>query len=320
MHWEKSGHVFAPGGKLPWMRTHAANPFAWKLDDSNYKVYFTCRDEWNRSHIGYVILDFDDNFKVLEVSSKPVLEPGNPGLFDDSGVMMGYLLPVDKKLYLYYLGWNLKVTVPWLNSVGLAISDDGGATFHKFSEAPVLDRSHEDPYSISYPSVMQEGAMYRMWYGSNLSWGKEQHEMKHVIKHAESPDGLRWVRDGRPVVPLKEEYEYALSKPFVMKINHYYIMWYSYRASSTASTYRIGWAFSDDGLVWQRKDESVGITVSPNGWDSEMVEYPTIVKHRDRYVMLYNGNGYGATGFGVAFQHATDLEPALAEFAVSKNT
>lgn len=294
------------------MKSHAGNPFAWRLDTSNFKVFFTCRDEWNRSHIGYAILDFDDNFKVLEVSSDPVVVPGDPGLFDDSGVMMGYLLPLQGRLYLYYLGWNLKVTVPWLNSVGLAISEDGGQTFQKYSRAPVLDRSHEDPYSVSYPSVMQEGNMLRMWYGSNLSWGKEQHQMKHVIKQAVSPDGIHWTRNGETVVALKSEHEYALSKPFVMKMGRHYIMWYSYRASQESGTYRIGWAFSENGSKWTRRDESVGISVSSDGWDSQMIEYPNIVKHRGRYIMLYNGNGYGQTGFGCALQDAARLENFIA--------
>ena len=44
----------------------------------------------------------------------------------------------------------------------------------------------------------------------------------------------------------------------------------------------------------------MGMDVSPNGWDSEMICYPYVFDHgRNRY-MLYNGNGYGKTGFGLA--------------------
>ena len=39
---------------------------------------------------------------------------GPLGAFDDSGTSMGSLVPVDGALWLYYLGWNLGVTVPWL--------------------------------------------------------------------------------------------------------------------------------------------------------------------------------------------------------------
>jgi hypothetical protein len=46
--------------------------------------------------------------------------------------------------------------------------------------------------------------------------------------------------------------------------------------------------------------ETAGIGLSTEGWDSEMIEYPFVFDHNgDRY-MLYNGNGYGKTGFGLA--------------------
>lgn len=300
MEWIKQGHVFVPDGNAGWMNSHAGNPFAMQVSDSLYKVFFTCRDAENRSHISWALVDFDNNFGVVEVAEKPVLEPGELGLFDDSGVMMGFLLPHEDKLYLYYLGWNLKVTVPWQNSIGLAISEDGGKTFKKYSKAPILDRNHHDPYSVSYPSIISRGDSYQMWYGSNLSWGSDQSEMKHVIKSASSNDAIQWDIHGRVAVNLKSEVEYALSKPFVILKDGIHYMWYSYRASIESDTYRIGIAVSSNGEDWERRDEMVGISTSDSGWDSEMIEYPWIGKHRDQYVMLYNGNGYGRTGFGAA--------------------
>jgi len=73
-------------------------------------------------------------------------------------------------------------------------------------------------------------------------------------------------------------------------------MWYSYRGTS----YRIGYAESDDGRAWRRQDGLAGIDVSADGWDSEMIEYPFVFLHRGQHFMLYNGNDYGRTGFGLA--------------------
>ena len=36
------------------------------------------------------------------------------------------------------------------------------------------------------------------------------------------------------------------------------------------------------------------------GGDSEMIEYPFVFDHDGQRFMLYNGNGYGRSGFGVA--------------------
>jgi hypothetical protein len=64
--------------------------------------------------------------------------------------------------------------------------------------------------------------------------------------------------------------------------------------------YRIGAALSDDGLNWTRLDESMGLNPSSSGWDSEMTCYPALFWHRERLWVAFNGNGYGATGFGLA--------------------
>lgn len=282
------------------MVSHAANPFAEQLSEHVFRIYFTCRDKDNRSFIGYVDVDFSDDFKVLFVSDKPVLSPGEPGIFDDSGVVMSQLLEVNGKKHLYYLAWNLKVTVPWLNTIGLAIWNDATQSFEKASRAPMMDRSDEDPFTISYPSILHDDGKYRMWYGSNLKWGKTQDEMNHVIKYAESNDGIHWHRTNQIHINLEHPNEYALSKPFVVKTDGLYQMWYSYRANGDITTYRIGYAESSDGNSWVRKDNMAGIDVSAEGWDSEMISYPCIVDYNGKRYMLYNGNGYGRTGFGVA--------------------
>lgn len=282
------------------MASHAANPFAEKLDGSLVRVYFTCRDKENKSYIAYADVDFADNFKVVKVADKPLLSPGEPGIFDDSGVVMSYLTNISGKKYLYYLAWNLKVTVPWLNTIGLAIWNEEKGIFEKYSRAPIMDRSDEDPFTISYPSILSENGIYRMWYGSNLKWGKIQDEMNHVIKYAESTDGIHWKRSNEIHVNLEHPNEYALSKPVVIKTGDLYQMWYCYRANGNITTYRIGYAESRDGFKWTRKDNEVGIDVSQEGWDSEMICYGYVFDYNGGRYMLYNGNGYGKTGFGIA--------------------
>jgi len=298
--WTKQGHIFKASGEFPWMQSHAANPFAIKLERDIYRIFFTVRDSFSRSFITYGDFDVSNNFELIKLSDKPVLEPGEPGLFDDSGVAVGYLIIIDNKLVLYYLGWNLKVTVPWLNTIGIAFWSDDEQRFVKGGRAPIMDRSEEDPFTISYPSILFEDGRYRMWYGSNLQWGSRQESMEHIFKYAESKDGIHWNRLNRIVLNLQHPGEYALSKPFVIKSGELYKMWYSYRANGEILHYRIGYAESIDGLNWIRKDELAGIDVSPHNWDSEMISYPFVFKHNNKWIMLYNGNGYGREGFGWA--------------------
>lgn len=296
MRWKKLGQVFCPDNNFDWMKSHAANPVAEPLGNGFFRIYFTCRDEKNRSSIGSLELDIRDPSKILNLSQKPIIGPGSLGHFDDSGTTASWLVVLNGKKYFYYLGWNLGVTVPWRNTIGLAICEPDQSSFTKYSEAPLLDRSGVDPFSLSYPCVLIENSLWRMWYGSNLTWGASEKDMSHVIKYAESTDGIHWDRKGVVTLPLRNDGEIALSRPCVLKDNGVYKMWYAFRAS----TYHIGYAESADGLHWERMDEKSGIDVSQTGWDSETIEYAYVLDHSGERYMFYNGNGYGRTGFGLA--------------------
>ena len=122
--------------------------------------------------------------------------------------------------------------------------------------------------------------------------------MIHVLKYATSLDGETWIKHG-VAVPYELGVAQAFSKPSVYINNKGYHMWYSYR-SGTGEKYKIGYAHSFDGIKWVRRHQEVGITNSESGWDSEMLCYPYIFKHKNNLFMLYNGNQFGKSGFGLA--------------------
>jgi hypothetical protein len=92
--------------------------------------------------------------------------------------------------------------------------------------------------------------------------------------------------------------EFGFGRPYVIHEDGRYRMWYSSRTVSKG--YRIGYAESDDGLAWTRRDELAGIDVSASGWDAEMACYPYVQRTPFGRYMFYNGNNYGESGFGVA--------------------
>lgn len=296
MGWKKLGHVFVPAGNHAWMRSHASNPVAEHRGGSRFRVYFSSRDSDNRSSIGWVEIDLSHPQDILAVSEKPVLSPGERGTFDDSGVTVASLVPGADGDYLYYLGWNLGVTVPWRNSIGLAIRKTGESHFSRYAPVPVMDRDAIDPYTISYPSVLREADQWRMWYGTHLRWKDAHADMDHVIRAATSTDGIHWKRETAIAIGIEAPGEYAFARPSVVSEGELYRMWYAFRGER----YRIGYAESANGFLWQRKDAEAGITVSQTGFDSEMITYPHVFRHDDALYMLYNGNGYGQTGFGLA--------------------
>jgi hypothetical protein len=62
----------------------------------------------------------------------------------------------------------------------------------------------------------------------------------------------------------------------------------------------VGYAYSYDAVNWFRDDENVGIELSKEGWDSEMMHYPHVFNVNGQHYMIYNGNEFGKYGFGIA--------------------
>jgi hypothetical protein len=297
MRWAKQGLVFRPDGRCDWMASHAAVPFAVPLEGTLARVYFSSRDRQGRSSVAWLVIDLERPQRILDLATAPVLGPGRLGAFDDSGAMLSWIVPGTDCDRLYYIGWNLGVTVPFRNAIGLAIGDGRGG-FQRAFEGPIVDRSPTEPYFTASACVLREDDAWRMWYLSCVGWEPHDGGPRHRyhIKYATSADGVAWERRGVIAIDFGSPAEYAISRPSVIKDGSVYRMWYSYRGES----YRIGYAESLDGMSWQRRDELAGIDVSSSGWDSEMVEYPHVFDGAGGRFLLYNGNGYGRTGFGLA--------------------
>jgi hypothetical protein len=301
--WAKQGPLWAPPGKVGWGRSHAALPTLDPIDGNRHWLYFSSRDESGRSLIGRVEVELrDGRIEIGRFDPDPVIGLGKLGTFDDSGVTNSWIVADGERRLLYYSGWSLGVTVPFYFYAGLAISEDGGRTFQRHSEAPILERDDVDPYLTASPCVLRDDGRWRMWYVSGTGWAKANGELIHRyhIKYAESRDGLAWDRPGIVCIDYAAAGEYAISRPCVVRTNGVYRMWFAARGAS----YRMGYAESDDGLEWRRDDRRAGLEVSSEGWDTEMVCYPFVRSHGDHCYMLYNGNGYGRTGIGYAVKES----------------
>jgi hypothetical protein len=298
--WVKQGLVLAPPLHLRFSCSHAALP---TIDPAQRWLYFSTRDEEGRSWIARAEISLSDGgVTVGSVDPEPVLAPGALGAFDDAGVTPSCIVARGAEQWLYYTGWALGVSVPFYLAIGLAVSRDGGA-FTRVSAAPILGRTEHDPYLTASPHVLRENGAWRMWYVSGARWSHDGDRPRHHyhLRHGTSIDGVRWLTDGRACVDFAGEHEYAFSRPCVRPVSGGYEMWFSVRGEA----YRLGYARSGDGLIWQRDDAHDRLEPSADSWDSEMIAYPCVVDACGARMMLYNGNGYGATGVGVAVLSAS---------------
>ena len=299
MKWKKLGLIIEPKNiNRYWMITHGMDPTVDYLHDDIFRIYFCGRNKNNQSLIGYADININEPSKILNTPNDPVLGLGELGCFDDNGVTASCIINYQDKKYLYYIGWRPRSTTRLSLMTGLSISTDGGNTFNRVSRAPIIKLTDKEPFSIlTAPYVIREKNIWRMWYVSCTGW--ENPDLpRYNIKYAESEDGINWKQDGIVCIDFISNDETAIARQSVQFENGIYRMWYCKKMISIE--YRMGYAESKDGIKWVRMDNKVGIDVSESGWDSEMIEYPYVFNHRSKKYMVYNGNGYGVNGIGLA--------------------
>jgi hypothetical protein len=299
MKWKKLGQIITPENiNREWMITHAMDPTVDHVEGDIFRFYFCGRNDSNQSLIGYADIDITKPTKIIKTPEKPILDLGSLGAFDDNGVTASCVVNHGNKKYLYYIGWKPRSTTRFGLMTGLAISEDNGETYKRHSRAPILNLTDREPFSIlTAPYVIKDENDWKMWYVSCEGW-LHADLPTYNIKLATSQDGIHWEQDGTVCLDFKDENETALARPCIQKEYGIYRMWIAYKTKT--ETYRIGYAESKDGIVWNRMDDLVGISTSESGWDSEMIEYPYVFNHNEKKYMVYNGNGYGENGAGLA--------------------
>ncbi len=300
----KGAFIYKVDRQAPWAVTHAQVPTVDVIGD-RFRIYFSTRDEQNRSLTSFIEVSADDPTKILYVHDKPILDFGKLGCFDDCGVMPSFITDVGPRKYMYYCGWNTSTTVRYRNCIGLAVTNDG-VNFERMFEGPVMDRTKDEPHLVVTPCILQEDGLFRMWYCGGTEWKMVNgvSEPQYLLKYAESKDGLDWIRPNRIVIPYKHENE-AIGRPSVIRENGLYKMWYCYRdivdyRKNKSNSYKIGYAESADNQTWIRKDELVDLSALISDWNSGMQAYPYVVLYKGRKHLFYNGNGFGQGGFGYA--------------------
>lgn len=302
--WEKAGLVYCAQGDLPWRQSHAFIPAPYLLSDEVIRLYVAFLDAAMIGRIGYVDVSAGDPTKVLGVSDTPALDIGAAGRFDDHGVTAMTVTTAGGELRLYYTGWQLDPEVRYRLFTGLARSTDGGETFTRTSDAPILGSTDAERTIRTAAHVVCEGGLWKMWYigGSETIVVNGKQVPTYDMRYLESADGKSWGPRGRVVLAPDHVDEYGFGRPYVLRTSSGYEMWYSVRTRSRG--YHLGYAVSGDGLQWARQDHLARLAPtaadSDSNWDAQMQAFTAIVDCKYGRYLFYNGNDYGRTGFGVA--------------------
>lgn len=299
MEWERLGLIYNASGKSGWDLHSALTPTPFVYDE-RVRIYAGFRDKKGVSRIGYVDLEKEDPTKILRISTQPVLDIGKPGTFDDNGLILGDVIKVDNKVYMYYIGFQLVEKVKFLAYTGLAISNDEGETFKKYSSVPVLDRKKNELYFNAIHTILEGEGKFKCWLGAGSSWEMINNipYPSYSVKYIESLDGVNFTEEPIEVLPFSKKNEYRIGRPRVYRQNNKYFMIFTW--GDTDGNYQMGCAQSKDGINWLRDDSIINFEPSDRGWDSQSCSYGALFEANNNTYMVYNGNDMGKDGFGLA--------------------
>lgn len=310
--WQKQGKVFNPADikNRSWLKEFAQAPSVLIFDDF-VRVYFSCRPPANEngqyvSYSAFVDLNRKDLFEIKRVSESPILKLGELGTFDEFGTYPVSVIKHEDEVRAYYGGWTRCESVPFNVAIGYGVSKNGGETFEKSGDGPILSYSLDEPFILSGPKIRKFNDQWYLFYIAGKKWildnGKP--EPVYKIRMATSADGINWIKHNKDLIETKVEENEAQASPDVFFYEGKYHMFFCYRYSADYrgknNGYRIGYACSDDLVNWTRDDEKAGLNISEEGWDSEMVSYPHVFELDGDVYIFYLGNQVGRFGFGLA--------------------
>lgn len=315
--WQKLGKLFTPQEvqNRSWLKEFAQAPASLIFDDF-IRIYFSCRPPADVngqyvSYSAYVDLDRQNLFKIRQISEQPILSLGKLGEFDEFGTYPVSVIRYQDEIRAYYAGWTRCESVPFNVAIGIAKSKDDGKIFVKLGTGPVLSYTSDEPFVLSGPKIRRFNDTWYLFYIAGKKWklidGKA--EPVYKIRMATSTDGILWNKLNKDIIESRIEEDEAQASPDVFFANGKYHMFFCYRYSAhfrgKQNGYRIGYASSINLTDWVRNDSKVGIDVSADGWDAEMISYPHVFELDGRIYMAYLGDQVGRYGFGLAMLDGT---------------
>ncbi|MCG3147167.1 MAG: hypothetical protein PCFJNLEI_00604 [Verrucomicrobiae bacterium] len=294
-HWEKfaGNPIYTPAltGWNNWVNGVSIIPLP---DGQTYRMYYAGH---KGQGIGFAEAAVSEPTQWKDHGG-PVLKPRGDNWEGDFINQPRVVKVTDTHWRMYYTGWGFQgAGSPW--ATGLAESFDGGRTWKRYQDDPIIERGplgSADDGAAMVPSLLRVGDRWLMWYTSvKVTTNNAQHI--HLCL-AESPDGIHWTKyEKNPVLtdPLAHEVPRSvISRPYVRHDDGVFRLWYSYGRPG----YRIYYAESLDGCEWELSPVAPVLGPSPKpAWDDDIVEYPEVQIVNGEYRLWFCGNGFGSVGY-----------------------
>ncbi len=305
MQWEKLGMIYCRNpleNQNSWWRSHTLAPTAIQLNKLEIRIYVGGLDEKGISRIGSIDVDAQNPLHIIRISKYPVLDIGRAGTFDENGVFPAHAYLMDDEVRLYYTGFQLGFQVPHFNFGGLAIGGKEENNLVRHSQAPIMDRADEGLSVRAGQSILPTNEGYEVAYSAGSTWVETGGKLRpcYDIYMQNSMDGLVISPFGNRIIEHNPLIEHGLGRPQIIKLGNNKYIFYTRRM--LGMKYFFGYAHFDQSLnKWERIDNITGLDHSANGFDSEMVYFPSVLEVPlfNKTYIFYSGNNFGESGLGV---------------------
>jgi len=245
-----------------------------------YMVFVSLAFGYGTSFCASDAVSFDGLNWYLRAKN-PILRPGPAGSFDSRNIRNHGLVQDGINHKLYYTGDNEIRT-----EIGLATSPDR-ITWTKHPSNPLIRVGASGTWEsvqVRQPAIIIEGNVYKMWYeGYNGA--------TRSIGYATSTDGINWTKyTGNPVlVAGPGSFDITgVGEPAVVKVGNVYHM--TYTGYDNTGTGRIGYAYSSDGITWQKYSGNPILQLgSPGSWDDSYLASGALLYKDRKFHLWYNG-------------------------------
>jgi predicted GH43/DUF377 family glycosyl hydrolase len=264
--------IFVPSGSY-WDYNGVSEPKIF-FDNNYFKMYYTAQGSGYSGFVGFA--QSTDGINWIRPVSNPVLSPGLPGSWDETGVGGGVVVKSGSNYLMYYDGW-FNTDGNW--HIGLASSIDG-INWIK-NPNPILFGTSGMEYQIVPSScIVIDSTYYLYFYGRNLPYLD--------IRLASSLDGVNWTKSpSNPILVADQAWEgLGVYCPSVYKINNHYEMIFM-NAAGTG----FGKATSVDGISWEKAESNPFFTKENtyNHWANYKVAYPNFIRINNHDRVYYTG-------------------------------
>jgi hypothetical protein len=269
-------------------------PILQRSHSGDLVCFATARDRDNRSYPVMAWVDFRGTGSLQVVSGWTIIaHPGPPGYFDESGLSLSDARSTADGWTCLTFGWRLRLGGGWFNDIGILHLDLQGRLLER-SATPYLTRTEIDPVSAAYPTFADATSI--MYCSPTLLDHQTGRPIDFRILRGVVNSTTRTVIADPRLAQLADIF--AFSRPWILHGSHDSRIYFSMRGSHyeiVSIPYTQVSHSSMRGLPIRK--ELSGLS---DARENSSACYPSLFQESDVTLLLYNGERYGATGFGIA--------------------